>query len=193
MVGLVTLFWSALQIFVNAAAPFNAAFRVKETRNFFQLRLTALCLLLAAGGLFLLSLLPTSGAQLLTKLSLVELHYPLKPLVAFAFLSLSVAVNACMFSVIYRYLPSPSAKVEWRAAMIAGTIIAILWEAAKQGFGFYLSHYGNYNKLYGSLGGLVGLIFWIYYTSMILLLGAEIASLYRDAKQASVTKEGSAS
>jgi membrane protein len=89
-----------------------------------------------------------------------------------------------MFSVIYRYLPSPSANVTWKAAGIAGGIVALLWEAAKQAFAFYTSKYANYDKVYGTLGGVVGLVFWIYYTSMILLLGAEIANLYGDAQRA---------
>jgi membrane protein len=180
IIGILSLFWAAMQIFVNAVPPVNAAFRAKETRGFVKLRTSALALLFGAGALFLLSLLPTSGAQILGRI--VTLPDPIPPILAFFFLLLSVAVNAVMYTVIYRFLPSPAAKVTWRAAAVAGVIVAILWEAAKQGFGFYLAHFANYNKMYGSLGGLVALIFWIYYSSMLLLLGAEIAGLYLDAK-----------
>ena len=60
----------------------------------------------------------------------------------------------------------------------------VLWEAAKKGFSYYLANFGHYDKLYGTLGGLIILILWIYYTSMILLLGAEVASLYGDIREA---------
>jgi membrane protein len=46
-----------------------------------------------------------------------------------------------------------------------------------------LSHFAHYDKVYGTLGGLIILVLWIYYTSMILLLGAEAVSLYRDIQQ----------
>ncbi len=172
VIGLLSLFWSAMQIFLNAATPMNAAFRTEESRGFIKLRLVALGLLIGAGLLFLLSLLPSAG---------VPFHLP--------FLAVSVigiAINAVMFTIIYKFLPSPSSGVTWRSARFAGIIVAVLWEAAKQGFAIYLQQFGQagYNKVYGSLGGLIALIFWIYYTSMILLLGAEIAKLYQDMRAA---------
>ena len=186
-VGVLSLFWTAMHIFVNAMTPINAAFRAKETRGFIKQRVYALGLMLGAGLLFLLSLLPASGAQVINSLHIPGvgmLPDPLPPLIKVAFFMVGVVINAVMFALIYRYLPSPSARVHWRHAGIAGFTIAILWEAAKLGFAFYLSRFGNYNKVYGSLGGLVALIFWVYYSSMILLLGAEIASMAGDTERA---------
>jgi len=79
-----------------------------------------------------------------------------------------------MFTVIYRYLPSPSAQVTWRAAGMAGTIVALLWELAKQGFAFYLHRFANYNKVYGSIGTVMILMLIIYFNSLILLIGYEL-------------------
>jgi membrane protein len=187
VIGVVSLFWAAIQIFVNASTPMNAAFRTKETRNFFKLRLTALGLLFGAGVLFLLALTPTVAAQFIGSSKFLGLG-PFKdtvlPIVAVLFTILGIGINAAMFTVIYRFLPSPSAKVTWKAAAMSGSFVALLWEGAKQGFAFYTSKYANYDKVYGTLGGLIALVFWIYYTSMILLLGAEIANLYADAQKA---------
>ncbi|MES2463427.1 MAG: YihY/virulence factor BrkB family protein [Armatimonadota bacterium] len=187
IIGVLSLFWAALQIFVNASTPMNAAFRTKESRGFIKLRLTALGLLFGAGFLFLLALTPTIATQFVGNMKILGLG-PFKetvlPLIAVVFTLIGIAINAAMFTVIYRFLPSPSAKVTWKAAAISGAIVALLWEAAKQAFAFYTSRYANYDKVYGTLGGIVGLVFWIYYTSMILLLGAEIANLYGDAQRA---------
>ncbi|RYF60662.1 MAG: YihY/virulence factor BrkB family protein [Cytophagaceae bacterium] len=98
---------------------------------------------------------------------------------------IGVGVNTVLFTVIYRFLPSPAANVTWRDARYGGVIAAILWEAAKQGFALYLQRMNGqagYDKVYGSLGGLVLLVFWIYYSSMILLLGAELAKLNSDLR-----------
>ena len=192
IIGILSLFWSSLQIFLNASTPMNAAFRTKETRGFVKLRFVCLLLLFGAGFLFLLSLIPAAGARYFNGYAEGHLFSWAKPaaskIVAFVAFIAGVAINAVMYSVIYRFLPSPSAGINRREAVFAGGIVAVLSEAAKVAFAFYLTKFGaqGYNKLYGSLGGLIALIFWIYYSSMILLLGAEIAKLYsdvRDAKQ----------
>jgi membrane protein len=194
VIGVLSLFWAALQIFVNASAPMNAAFRTRESRNWLNLRLTSLALLLGAGLLFLLSLACTTivheFSSIVDHLQFVK-HDHTGTIAAvvtsgsfFLGLVLSLAANAAMFAIIYKYLPAPPAEVRWKAAALSGTIIAILWEVAKQAFAIYLARFANYNKLYGTFGGLVALIFWIYYSSMILLLGAEIAKLYQDAQDA---------
>ncbi|MBC8141234.1 MAG: YihY/virulence factor BrkB family protein [Armatimonadetes bacterium] len=187
-IGIGLLLWSAIQIFVNASTPINAAFQAKETRNFFQLRLTALGLLFGTGILFVLSLLPAAGVQVINSLRVFgTLPDPLPLAIQIVFWAMAIAVNALLFTVIYRFLPSPTAKVSWRDASFGGITAAVLWELAKQGFALYLQRLGgaeSYNKLYGSLGSIFLLIFWIYYTSMILLLGAEIAKLYGDVQNA---------
>jgi membrane protein len=187
VVGIVSLFWAASRIFVNAATPMNAAFRTKESRGFLQMQMYAFGLMIGAGALFLLSLLPASGPALLRQIPfLSNLQDPSPWYMDILFFIVGVAINAAMFTVIYRFLPSPSAKVYWKQAAFAGVIIALLWEAAKQGFARYLENFGGnqgYDKVYGSLGGLIILILWVYYSSMILLLGAEIAKLYQDHQE----------
>ncbi len=198
LIGILSLFWSALQIFLNASTPMNAAFRAKETRGFIKLRVVSLGLLFGAGFLFIVSLVPSAGARFFTEslndYAMGRLFDAAKPAAAFVvtivtFLA-GVAVNAAMYTLIYRYLPSPAARVTWRVAAVGGIVVAVLSEAAKRGFTLYLARFGEqgYNKLYGSLGGLIVLIFWIYYSSMILLLGAEIAKLYSDAQAAKKAK-----
>ena len=168
--------------------PLNAAFRAKETRNFIQLRLTALGLLFSTGILFIVSLLPASGVQVLNSLHIFGSFADPSPFWIQGLLWVAgIVINAALFTMIYRYLPSPSANVSWRDARFGGAIAAVLWEVAKQGFAWYLRNLGgaaSYDKLYGSLGGIFLLVFWIYYTSMILLLGAEIAKLHGDLKNA---------
>lgn len=188
IIGVASLFWSSLQIFLNAMPPMNAAFRARETRGFLQLRLAAAGLLLVTGMIFLISLLPAAGVQVINSLHIFNLRLPIPPppLVSALLFVVGIAINAVMFTVIYRYLPSPASGIDWKEARFAGIIVAILWELAKQGFALYLNKMGSagYNKVYGSLGGAVALVFWIYYTSMILLLGAEIAKLYSDVREA---------
>lgn len=184
VIGLVTFFWTASRIFVNAIPPMNAAFGVQETRGFLKLQLYALGLLLGTGVLFFLSLLTSAGTAALHPIPwFARLPNPSPWWLQLIFIVLGIAVNVVMFTVIYRFLPSPSAEVNFREAAVGGTVVAILWEAAKQGFALYLRNFGGengYNKIYGSLGGLMILVLWINYTSILLLLGAEITRLWGD-------------
>ena len=56
----------------------------------------------------------------------------------------------------------------------------LLWEGAKRGSTYYLAHYATYDEVYGPIGGIIGLVFWIYYSSVILVLGTELASVLQD-------------
>ena len=51
-----------------------------------------------------------------------------------------------------------------------------MWLAASMGFSWYASTFGSFNETYGSLAGIVVLLLWLHLSSLIILLGAEIAS-----------------
>jgi membrane protein len=176
IIGVLSLVWASLQIFVNGAPAMNEAFEVNETRSWLRLRLVALALLLGAGSLFLLSLLPSSGPDLVRRLHIPWLGLPERVpwYVDLLFTLIALALNVGMFALIYRVLPN--ATTSWRSALLGGLIAGVLWEAAKQGFAYYLSLFASYERVYGTLGGVIALILWIYYSAMVLLLGAEVAS-----------------
>ncbi len=190
VIGLLSLVWASMQIFVNGAPAMNAAFEVEEKRGWIKLRLIAFGLLLGAGALFLLSLAPSSGPEFLRNLKIPWLGLPqhVPWYIEALFWLVALALNMTMFALIYRFLPN--APATWRESFVGGLVAGLLWEMAKQGFSYYLAHFNSYNKVYGTLGGLIVLVLWIYYTSMILLLGAESAALYRDVQQADPAREG---
>lgn len=187
VIGIGSLLWAASRIFVNAATPMNAAFQTKETRGFLPMQGMAFGLLLAGGLLFLLSFVPSTGAAMINRLHIPGIAVPVPTpflLNAFFFL-LAIAINAAMYTVIYRFLPSPSANITWKDAAVGGAVVAVLWEIAKQGFALYLRKQGgdSYNYVSGAAAGVFIAVIWVYYSSMILLLGAEIIEMYRDHQE----------
>lgn len=189
--GIIALVWAALQIFVNATAQMNAAFDTDETRSWIRLRLVALGVMLVAAVLFVASLLPTSGPELIRGLHIrwLGLTSPAPAWVDIAFSLLAVAINIAMFTVIYRFLPAR--RVGWRVALFGGVVVGILWEIAKKGFAVYIAHSSGYGRLYGPMGGVILLITWLYYSNFLLLLGAEIAGVCQASLQGATagTKE----
>jgi membrane protein len=78
-----------------------------------------------------------------------------------------------LLALIYRYGPSrPSPKWQWLS--IGSVFAALMWLLASFGFSYYVSNFANYDKMYGTLGGVMVLLFWLYLSFYIVLLGAQI-------------------
>ena len=82
----------------------------------------------------------------------------------------SFGVVTLLFALIYKYLPD--AEVAWRDVWIGAAITAVLFTLGKFLLGWYLGQ-GSVTSAYGAAGSLVVILLWVYYTSQILLFGAE--------------------
>ena len=76
-------------------------------------------------------------------------------------------------AIVYRLAPDRDAP-QLRWVSVGALVAAGLWLLGSIGFSLYVNFFGNYNKTYGALGGVVVLMLWLYLTSYIMLLGAEI-------------------
>jgi membrane protein len=93
----------------------------------------------------------------------------------------SVTLSAVMFYFAYHYVPRRRPSVV--ASVIGAILAAMLWEFAKQAFGWYIRRFGVYDQIYGPFGVLVAFVMFTYYTSIVFVFGAAyVASL--DARRA---------
>ncbi len=89
---------------------------------------------------------------------------------------LSLLLIFIVFSVLY--FTVPIRKLGRKATFMSALWAAILWEAAKQLFGYYLYNFAAFNRIYGAYALVVVVAFWIYYSSVVFIVGAEIGHLY---------------
>ena len=91
-----------------------------------------------------------------------------------------------LFLIAYRYLPAR--RIPWRTAWVAATFSALVHEALKWGFSWYVTEIADYGSAFGNLATVVVLFFWIYYGSIVFILGGEVAQGYtmRKASRAGV-------
>lgn len=174
-IGFVLLVWSAMSAVVVLEKALNLAWEVGEQRGFIQTRVIALLVLVLSAVLLLLSFGATTALHAVRSSSPMALaNFGLGwKLLGYAIpLFLSIAP----FVMLYKLLPNT--HVSWSTALLAGSLTGILWEAAKQGFSYYAVHYASYNKVYGSLGSVILLMVWIYYSSIITVLGAEFGAVW---------------
>lgn len=76
-------------------------------------------------------------------------------------------------SLLYRYGPSRE-QAQWRWISWGSAAAAGLWLVASMAFSFYVSHFGHYDRTYGSLGAAVGFISWMWISTIVILVGAEM-------------------
>lgn len=171
IVGLLIALWSASRGMSGLISALDIAYGAEETRSFFRFNLIAVGLTigLLIGGLVAIALiagLPAvlngAGASSTTKWVAYTIEWPL--LLIFMLITLAV---------LYRYAPNrDEPKWEW---VSPGAIFAtIVWIIGSILFTVYVSHFGNYNQTYGSLGAIVALLTWLWLSAYLVLLGAEI-------------------
>jgi membrane protein len=83
-----------------------------------------------------------------------------------------------LFYTVYSLVPY--ARLGYKVTALSAFWAASLWEAARELFGYYITHMASLKQIYGTYVLLVVVAFWIYYSSIIFILGAEIGQLYRE-------------
>lgn len=86
-----------------------------------------------------------------------------------------LAVVILLFAIIFKYLPD--AKIQWRDVWIGALLTAIFFAIGKWGLGLYLGS-GSAASAYGAASSLITLLLWVYYSSQILLFGAEFTQVF---------------
>ena len=95
---------------------------------------------------------------------------------------LSLVLVFILFSILYFAVPKK--KLGKKATFISAFWAAVLWETAKQIFGYYISHFSALGKIYGTYVLFVVVAFWIYYSSIVFIIGAQLGKLYADRRYA---------
>ena len=93
------------------------------------------------------------------------------------YLVFDFAVVVLLFAMIFKFLPD--VKIQWRDVWIGAVITAVFFGIGKWALGLYLSS-GAAGSAYGAASSLITLLLWVYYSSQILLFGAEFTQVYAD-------------
>jgi membrane protein len=184
--GLLTAIWTAsgyLGAFMRAA---NAIYEVDEARPFWQLRPLQIAMTIAmtiALALVAIALVVTGplahavgravglGDSAVTAWSIAK--WPVL-----------LAVVMAMFAVLYYYAPNVR-QPKFRWVSPGGVLAVVLWVLASAGFALYVANFGSYDKTYGTLGGVITFLVWLWISNIALLLGAELdAELERERELA---------
>jgi len=175
-IGVLLAGWSGSQIFGSLEAALNVAYDVTETRSWWRRQLMRLICLIAAGAVvFAATLVFLDGERVAGWLGeLFHLGEAAVVTLTIAQLIVAVALLVSLGAVIYKLLPN--VKQRWSHAWLASAMATTLWILATLLFRLYVQHFGAYNKTYGTIGGVILLLTWMYYTMFVVLIGGELAS-----------------
>jgi len=84
-----------------------------------------------------------------------------------------VVVIGLFLACIYRFGPSRD-RAQWRWVSWGSAVASAAWLAFSLGFSWYVTNFGSYNETYGSLGAVIGFMTWIWLSSTVVLVGAEL-------------------
>jgi membrane protein len=172
--GLIGTAWTASSGFASLIEALDVAYDVPEGRPIWKTRLLAIGLMLGIGGLLvagtmLMFLGPAFGGWLTGKLHLHWIWAALWPASRWVF---SIALLVLGVELILYW--APDCKQTLRSTVIGATMGVGFWIGASYALGLYLRRFANFNKTYGTLGAVMGLMLWLYWSWFFVLFGAEI-------------------
>ena len=179
--GLIGMGWSGSNMMGVIRRSINIAYDLEKHRPLVRQKLLDLALVLGMGVFFLSSVAATAFLRTVREFSgdiavLGDASERAGPAWDAASYLIPFVLSFIAFTVMYWVVPATKVKLRevWPGALVA----AVMFELGKIGFAFYLQNFSNYGLVYGSLGGVVAFLFWVYLGSSILLFGAELASEY---------------
>lgn len=158
----------------------NMAYNIHESRKFIVVKLLDMIYtVLIVFGIVILLALPNIGIEMYDfinryisiKWELFELYSQIKTII----LPLTLII---LMSLIYMYVPNIKLKFK---DVIWGTFFSIIgWSFMSYFFTMFINNFSNYKVIYGSLATVIILMFWLYFSSMILIVGGEINSIIKE-------------
>jgi membrane protein len=179
LLGLVGAAYSASSLFGAVRTALNTVFKVEKERPLLQGKLLDLGMVFGLGLLLLLSLALTATITIARKFSeewFGDLYVLADVLLTVAYFVGPPIVSALIFMVLYKVVPH--AEVGWKQAIPGAALAAIVFEVLKVGFAQYVSQFGNYDAVYGTLGFVIVFMFFAYISAQIVIFGAEFTRSY---------------
>lgn len=178
IIGLAGLFWTVSGLFSAMREVLRKVYQVNAELNYFTGKIRDFLLVIISVVLFLTSMIITSSVQVVEMYSqgifgeyiTLTLFQKIVPFI------LGLVVSFCLFYVLYAYVPHY--RIHKRVILFSSVVSALMFEALKYLFSLYILKIADYGRIYGTYATIVISIFYIYYVSVIFVVGAELGQLY---------------
>ena len=169
--GILVAFWSAMSGVKAVIDALNVIYEQREQRSF--IKLNAMALIFTLGGFAGFLVVVAAVVVLPLALSSVGLANATATLMRVLRWPALFVILLVSLSVLYRYAPDRRTP-RWQWVSIGSLIATVMWIIVTYLFSWFLANFANYNATYGSLGAVVGLMMWLWISTIVVLLGAEL-------------------
>jgi membrane protein len=183
LLGIGALLFAAIGVVVQLKDALNTVWEVDELPrhgvwHVIRSYVASLAAVLALGFLLLTSLVVTAGLAAFGKFAAPHLQ---EWILHFVSIMVSLSVIFLLFALMFKWLPD--AEVNWYDVWLGAIVTAVLFEIGKAAIGFYIGKQGL-DSTYGAAASIIVVLIWVYYTSQIILMGAEVTrafAMHRDS------------
>ena len=174
IVSLLVALYSARLAASSTMQALNVIYKVEETRSFIRTNAIAILFTVVAIVVFLLAIVAL--VVLPTLFSFIGFPPLVENLVRYLRWPVLAALAVIALALTYRFGPNRRGA-RWRWITWGSVTATAIWLIASFGFSWYVSAFGSYDRVYGSLGAVVILLFWFWLTAFSALFGAELDRL----------------
>jgi membrane protein len=177
LLGAGTLLFAAIGVVVQLKDALNTVWEVGELPghgvwHFIRSYVASIAAVLALGFLLLMSLVVTAALAAFGKFAAPHLQEWILHLIS---ILVSLSVISLLFAMMFKWLPD--AEVDWSDVWLGAIVTAVLFEIGKAAIGFYIGKQGL-DSTYGAAASIIVVLIWVYYTSQIILMGAEVTRAF---------------
>jgi membrane protein len=185
--GMIGTIWVASTGFNAMIEALDIAYDAPDNRPYWKTRLLALGLAAICGSLLLIALAvmivgPRFGEWIAAHLGLSSAFAVVWPALRW-----TIAISFTVLAVELLYFLAPNVKQRFGASLPGAIFAVVAWNGLSLLLSLYFRHFANFNRTYGTLGGMIALMTWLYWASFVLLVGAEIsAELAKKSKKGGI-------
>jgi membrane protein len=171
IVGLAISLWSANSGVKSLFDALNTIYHEREKRSFLWRTLISFGFTLGITGFVIIALFAVVAMPIvLNFIGLGSVSKLMFNILRWPFMLIVIMIGLAL---LYRYGPSRN-LARWQWVSWGSAIAAVSWILVSLAFSYYVANFGSYNKTYGSLGAVVGFMTWIWISSIVVLMGAEL-------------------
>lgn len=174
--SLIVSLWASMSGFNAIIKGLNMSYREEERRGFLKVQLVSFIftmgLIITIFAITVLMIFASVNEPIISR----WFHHPEITSFLWDFIKYFILVLTMLFvfSAVYRY--TPAKKHKWSDVIWGALFTTVGWVISSFGFSYYINNFGNYSKIYGSIGAVIVLMTWLFMGSFILILGGEINS-----------------
>ncbi len=181
--------WAAGKGIMGLTNGLNSVNRVKETRNYFMIRIRSAFYMI----LMLMAFIVTVGILIFGNEILIFLQEKIPIIKSLSSYIISAQTSTALILLLVLFLSLyvilPNRKTKLSRQLPGAALASLAWAVCSYGFSIYMDIYSRISKVYGSLGSIMAVMLWLYLCMWILFMGAEINCYLEDPKSFNLTDD----